>query len=125
MKKCIEVTINGLKTKVEQGASILAAARSVNVHIPTLCYSERYTATGSCRVCAVEVNGNVAKPVPACATRVAPHDSIVTDSETLRRFRRADLALLLSRHPNACMQCEVRQKYAKLSHNQDLASVGL
>ena len=54
----INLTIDGQTVQVEQGTTILQAARKANVHIPTLCYLDEVQAIGACRVCLVEVEGN-------------------------------------------------------------------
>lgn len=67
----IKLTINGIKTEVEQGSTILEAAKSVGVYIPTLCHLnldgfEICNEVSSCRVCMVEVEGRPAL-VTACS----------------------------------------------------------
>jgi len=63
-----EITINERKITVDEGTTILEAARSVGIQIPTLCNLEHHPAQGACRVCVVEVEG--ARTLQAsCATR--------------------------------------------------------
>ena len=71
MPKMINLTIDGMETQVEAGSTILQAAETVGVHIPTLCYMNLHelgfeNRPASCRICVVEVVGrrNLA---PACA----------------------------------------------------------
>ncbi|MRR38926.1 2Fe-2S iron-sulfur cluster binding domain-containing protein, partial [bacterium] len=47
----ISLTIDGRPIEVEEGSSILDAAKAANVHIPTLCYLPEVQAIGACRVC--------------------------------------------------------------------------
>ena len=56
----ISLTIDGRKVEVEEGTTILDAARQAKVHIPTLCYLPEVQAIGACRVCLVEIEGNSA-----------------------------------------------------------------
>ena len=51
----VNATINGIAISVEDGTTILEAARKVGVEIPTLCYLKEVNEIGACRVCVVEV----------------------------------------------------------------------
>ena len=53
----VSVTIDGVDVKVPLGTTILDAARSIGIRIPTLCYHEDLCIAGVCRVCVVEVEG--------------------------------------------------------------------
>ena len=53
----VNLTINGIKATVEKGTSILDAAKSVGITIPTLCYLKDINEIGACRICVVEVEG--------------------------------------------------------------------
>ena len=74
MKK-INLTINGVALKVDEGTSILHAAKSINVHIPTLCHHEDLCISGNCRICVVEVNSPT-NLMAACATPVSENMNI-------------------------------------------------
>ena len=56
--KTVNVTIDGRSIDVEEGNTILRAARQFGIHIPTLCYMEHLSPYGGCRICVVEINGN-------------------------------------------------------------------
>lgn len=108
--KMVNLTINGFKVSVPEGTSILDAARSINVNIPTLCYLDLHdlkmvNKTSSCRVCVVEIEGrrNLA---PACSTEA--FEGMVVKTDTLRaiKARRTMVELLLSDHPTDCLVCE-------------------
>ena len=102
----MRVVVNGRTRMVPAGSTLLEAAKAAHVDVPTLCYHPRFKPKAVCRMCLVEVNGGP-KPVPACYTKVQDGDEVVTDSEALRSFRKADGQFLLARHPNDCMRCEV------------------
>ncbi|MBN2607250.1 MAG: iron hydrogenase small subunit [Thiotrichales bacterium] len=102
----IEVTVNGRKTEVEEGTTLLDAARTVGVHIPTLCYYPRLLSHAVCRLCLVNVSGEK-KPQPACKTTVKDGDIVETDTPELIEYRKTDAQWLLARHPNDCIRCEV------------------
>jgi len=66
----VKLTIDGKQVVTETNTTLLQAARSAGIQIPTLCYHERLNPIGSCRLCVVEVSGS-AEPVQACETPVA------------------------------------------------------
>ncbi|MGH4118469.1 NADH-dependent [FeFe] hydrogenase, group A6 [Clostridium sp.] len=106
----VTLTINGIETKAAEGTTILTAAESLNIHIPTLCHFKLHddrtiNDPGSCRVCVVEVEGrrNLA---PACSTPVTNGMVVITNSIRAIKSRRAIVELLLSNHPKECLLCE-------------------
>ncbi|OWY14783.1 hypothetical protein B6V72_05950 [Thioclava sp. F34-6] len=102
----ITLTINGRHIDVEDGTSLLEAAKTAGIHIPTLCHYPGLPAHAVCRMCLVEIEGTQ-NPQPACRTLAKDGDVVTTDSEALTAFRKADAEWLLARHPNDCMRCEV------------------
>lgn len=102
----IELTVNGRSVEVDDGATLLDAAREAGVYIPTLCYYPRLPSHAVCRMCLVNVN-NQSHPQPACKAIAKQGDVVETDSRELQEFRKADAQWLLARHPNDCMRCEV------------------
>ena len=105
----VNITINGKKLQVEEGTTILEAAKLLDIFIPTLCHMNLQDGhvhnPGSCRVCVVEVEGrkNLA---PACNTPVSEGMKIKTNSIKAIRSRRTVVELLLSDHPQDCLLCE-------------------
>jgi len=102
----ITLTVNGRTVEVNDGSTLLDAAREAGVHIPTLCHYPRLPSHAVCRLCLVNIEGE-ARPVPACATKAKDGDAVETDSKDLLEFRKTDIQWLLARHPNDCMRCEV------------------
>ena len=106
----INLTINNTPVTVEPGATILQAAATIDIEIPTLChmtldcFSIEHR-SGSCRICVVEVE-NRRNLAPACCTPV--EDGMVVKTNTIRAInaRRTMLDLLLSDHPKECLTCE-------------------
>ena len=99
----VNLTINDIPVQVEAGTTVLAAAESVNIKIPRLCYyefpgMEKINRIASCRVCVVEIEGrrNLA---PACATEVTEGMVVKTNSPRAIKARRTMVELLLSDHP--------------------------
>jgi len=101
----LKVTIDGRTTKVPQGTSVLDAARKLDVPIPTLCYHEKLTAFGGCRLCVVEIKG-IPRPVTSCTTPVTDGMEVTTVTPQLEALRKTALDLILSDHPYDCMVCE-------------------
>lgn len=108
--KLVNATINNKKIEVPEGTTILKAAESINIHIPTLCHFKlnddiTINDPGSCRVCVVEVEGrrNLA---PACSTPVSNGMVVKTNSIRTIKARRTIVELYLSNHPKECLICE-------------------
>jgi iron-only hydrogenase group A len=99
-----KVTINGITTEAAHNTSILDAAKSLGIHIPTLCYLEGLTPTGACRVCVVEVEGQ-ANLAASCSTPVRDNMVIHTNSKRVREARKTIAELLLSEHDGECQTC--------------------
>ena len=77
----IHLTIDGIPVQVEEGTTILQAARQIGVEIPTLCYLEDVLPDGSCRLCVVEVtNKGRTKFDTACTLRCSEGDEVQTMS---------------------------------------------
>ncbi len=100
------LNINGMTVEFQSGQTILEAARAAGIYtIPTLCYLKDTTATGSCRMCLVEVEG-ARTLLPACATAITPGMEIKTESDRVEASRRMVLELLLASGNHNCLVCE-------------------
>ncbi len=106
----INLTIDNKPVQVPEGTTILKAARMAGIDIPTLCYFELdgmkfENKPGGCRVCVVEVKGrrNLA---PACATDCMEGMEVFTHNARVINARKTVVELILSDHPNDCLQCE-------------------
>jgi len=102
--KMIKLTIDGRPVEVAQGATILEAARTVGIDIPTLCYHEWVSPIGSCRMCVVKVDGYGI--VASCNTPAADGLVVTTDDDELHRLRKQQLELILLNHPLDCPICD-------------------
>ncbi len=100
----INVTIDGKVYSAEKSATILDIAKANGIYIPTLCYLEGVSDIGSCRLCVVEVEGYDSF-LPACRTKARDGMVITTDSDTLLKYRREMLKLILVDHNQDCMSC--------------------
>jgi len=100
----VRFTIDGLEANVEKGISILDAARTMNIQIPTLCYHKDLKIAGNCRVCLVELEGTK-QLIASCATPVEKGMVVYTNSLRVRTARRTIIELLLSEHNADCTTC--------------------
>jgi iron-only hydrogenase group A len=102
----VTLTIDNREVKVPDGTTILEAARSVDIKIPTLCALPEINHTpGACRVCVVEVDRSRTL-VASCVYPVAEGMKVKTNSERVRRARRSVVEFLLSDHPTDCNICQ-------------------
>ncbi len=100
----VNATINGIDITVEDGTTILAAARKVGVDVPTLCYLKEVNEIGACRVCVVEVEGQD-RCVTACNNVVQEGMVIRTNTRKVRTTRKTNVKLILSQHDYECASC--------------------
>jgi len=100
----LTLTIDGQTVRAGQRDTILQAARSRGISIPTLCNLDGLAPLGGCRVCIVEVEGR-ARPLPACSTRAEQGMVVTTDSERLAAARRQIVELLLAERNHTCPVC--------------------
>ncbi|MCR4442880.1 MAG: NADH-dependent [FeFe] hydrogenase, group A6 [Peptococcaceae bacterium] len=100
----VNLLIDGREVSVEAGLTILEAARSAGIHIPTLCYLKDIQSIGACRVCVVEVEG-AKSLMPACTTEVSTGMKVYTNTSRVREARKSVVNLILSDHPQECLSC--------------------
>ncbi len=101
----VSLTIDGKQVSVPKGSTILEAAQKLDIAIPTLCWLEKISPTGACRICVVEVEG-LERPQTACNTPVKDGIVVTTQSERLTRIRRQVVQMLLVNHPIDCPVCD-------------------
>ena len=124
----IRCSINGINTEVTEGTTILQAARSADIYIPTICShpdlppfhslemsdiifqgenkfvndpDTKIESITGCGICIVSVEGKD-KPVPSCKTEVMNGMVILTETDELRKQRQKKLLPILSTHPHSC-----------------------
>lgn len=113
----VNIKINGKEVQVAEGLSVLEACKGIGIKIPSLCYHPDVNAWASCGICVVKMENN-GKMIRACSTKVYEGLSIITHDPQINRARRTVLELILSNHPQDCLQC-VRNGNCEL---QDLAA---
>lgn len=107
--KTIQLVIDKKTVEVPAGTTILEAAQSVGIRIPTLCYMKledlQYENNpGACRICVVEIEGrrNLA---PSCKTECAEGMVVYTHTPRVMNARKTVMELILSNHPAECLTC--------------------
>ena len=113
----IEITIDGQPVSATEGSTILEAAASVGVTVPTLCYLENLAPFNSCRVCVVEVGGS-RNLVPACSREVTPDMEVLTETERVQATRRTVYELLASTVDLSLVDDETREAMNRYSVDQ-------
>ena len=105
----VKITIDNKQLEVPKGTTILNAARSIGVDIPTLCHMELHDLNienkpGGCRICVVEVQGrrNLA---PACITKCEEGMTVRSHNPRVMNARRTVMEFILSDHPKDCLIC--------------------
>ncbi|WNL39230.1 formate dehydrogenase subunit alpha [Halomonas sp. PAMB 3232] len=117
----VNVEIDGITLSVPEGTSVLRAAALADISIPKLCATDSLEAFGSCRLCAVEIEGRRGLPA-SCTTPVVQGMKVTTQNERLAKLRRGVMELYISDHPLDCLTCSANGD----CELQDMAgSVGL
>lgn len=108
----ILLQIDGKEVKATEGMTVLEAAQSAGISIPTLCHHEKLDPYGACRICTVEVDtGARTHLVAACIYPVSQDLVVRTRSEKVDKTRRTLLELMLSHAPDAPDLKELAEEY--------------
>ncbi len=103
-KKMIHLVIDDVNVEVEEGTTILSAARKANIDIPTLCFLKDINENGDCRMCVVEVEGRRGLAT-SCIQKVEEGMIVHTHSKDVVEVRKMVLDLTLSNHHRDCLTC--------------------
>lgn len=101
----VNLTINNKKVQVPEGTTILTAAATAGIKIPTLCYLKEINEIGACRVCCVEIEGKETL-VASCNTKVEEGMVVYTNSQKAQYARRMNVQFILSQHDYRCAACQ-------------------
>ncbi|MFA5055724.1 MAG: 2Fe-2S iron-sulfur cluster-binding protein [Dehalococcoidia bacterium] len=113
--KTVTLNIDGKSVTCEEGKTLLDAANSIGIMIPTLCHNEKLAPYGGCRICTVEITKNKKKRlVTACVYPVEEGLEVKTDTPQVRKIRATVLDLLLASSPNAKNIVEMAKEYGIL-----------
>ena len=101
----VNIKINGMPLSVPAGSTILQAAKSAGIDIPTLCYLKDLNEIGACRMCVVEVKG-ARSLVASCVYPVNEGMEVFTNTPKVIESRKMTLEMLLSVHNKSCLTCK-------------------
>ncbi|MDD2703632.1 MAG: NADH-dependent [FeFe] hydrogenase, group A6 [Candidatus Omnitrophica bacterium] len=104
MPKVVQAKINGILIRVEEGTTILEAARRAQIKIPTLCKHPDLPPSASCGICIVRAKSSN-KMLRSCCTPLEEGMEITTHDPEIVEIRRTVIELILSNHPNDCLKC--------------------
>ena len=101
----VEFTIDGRKARVPKGTTVLKAALAMGIDIPFFCWHPKLKPVGACRMCYVEIEGRPKLEV-SCATEAMEGMVVHTNSDLVKRGRRAIIEFTLINHPLDCPTCD-------------------
>jgi len=108
----VTLTINGLQVSVEEGTTLLEAAKFLNFPIPTLCHMDGLSPYGACRLCVVEIGeGPRSRLVTSCTYPAEEGLVVRTTSKRVDRARRMVIELLLGTCPQSKIIQDIAAKY--------------
>lgn len=128
----IQIIIDGRMVQVEEGTTVLHAAKKTGIVIPTLCYHEALKPYGACRLCVVEVVQNKQRSlVTSCNFPAAAGMEVFTDTDRVSEVRRNIIELLLARCPEVpvlqtmARRMGIETSKFKMKESQDCILCGL
>lgn len=101
----VTLTIDDQEVTVEEGMSVIEAAKTIGNEIPHYCYHPGLSVDGNCRMCLVEIE-KMPKPMIACNTTVSEGMVVRTQSEKVESMRRSVMEFMLINHPLDCPTCD-------------------
>ena len=101
----INITVDGQQLKARKGQMLIEVTDAAGITIPRFCYHKKLSVAANCRMCLVEVE-KAPKPLPACATPVAPDMVVKTGSELAAGAQQGTMEFLLINHPLDCPICD-------------------
>ncbi len=131
----VHLTIDNIELEVSEETTILEAARSVDIYIPTICShpdlppyhslelskliyqgnnkfanenSASIESVNECGLCLVKTEGEE-ELKPSCKTNVKDNMKITTDNNSIRKQRQHNLIRILATHPHSCLTCDQRE----------------
>lgn len=101
----INITVDGQQLQARKGQMLIEVTDAAGIEIPRFCYHKKLSVAANCRMCLVEVE-KAPKPLPACATPVAPDMIVKTGSELAKGAQSGTMEFLLINHPLDCPICD-------------------
>jgi len=104
-----KLTIDGQEVEAKTGMTVLEAAQSAGIYIPTLCADPDLKPYGGCRLCVVEIENMRGLPT-SCTTPATKGMVVRTNTPAVNDVRRTVVQLLLADHPSECLICDRRKR---------------
>jgi len=101
----VTLSIDSQSLTVTKGTTVLEAARSIGINIPTFCWHPKLKSVGACRMCYVEVE-KMGKLQVSCMLEAMDGMVVHTDSDQVRQGRKAVIEFILLNHPLDCPTCD-------------------
>jgi NADH-quinone oxidoreductase subunit G len=101
----IKIEVDGRELEAKPGQMLIEVTDAAGIYIPRFCYHHKLSVAANCRMCLVEVE-KAPKPLPACATPVAPDMKVQTRSQYAIEAQKANMEFLLINHPLDCPICD-------------------
>ena len=120
----VKLQINNQNIEIEKGSTVLDACKKLNINIPTFCHDDRLKASGSCRMCVVEIEGM--RTLATSCSEIAKEGMVIqTHSKRVVESRKDILELLWADHKNECLTCEAAGdcKLQDYSYEYDIDAV--
>jgi formate dehydrogenase alpha subunit len=105
----VTLKIDGKTIEVPAGTTVLEAARSADIYIPTLCYDPDLKPFGACCLCVVEIEGMRGLPT-SCTTPVTEGMAVFTETPLVNQSRRITMELIMANHHGDCLTCAKNQR---------------
>ncbi len=105
MNDLVTIYIDGREIKAKKGDNLLKVARENGIDIPGLCFHEKISPTGACRLCIVKIEGRPGM-VPSCLVKVEEGMKVTAFDDELEETRRILLDMILSEHNADCINCD-------------------
>ncbi|MEE4115780.1 MAG: formate dehydrogenase subunit alpha [Marinilabiliaceae bacterium] len=100
----VNLTIDGIVVKAEEGKTVLEAALENGIYIPNLCHHPDLVPSGNCRMCLVEIEGRRGEVI-SCTTPVEEGMLVKTDSDNISHIRQTTLEMIHANHTQDCTSC--------------------
>ena len=119
------MTINHREVQVQDGSTVLEAARQMGIKIPTLCYLEGISTYGGCRLCLVKVEGRRDLTI-ACAEKVTEGMAILTHTPEIIEARKNIFQLIIANHAFDChLNCLTCSRTGSCELHELMAEIGV
>jgi formate dehydrogenase major subunit len=115
----IRAKINGIEREFDERVSILEAAKTLGIEVPTLCHDERLKDVGACRMCLVKVNG-MTREITSCTAAITDGIEVETDTPEIRKARKINLQMLARDYPFEAFLKHPEKAFHKLCREYNL-----